>query len=218
MGPLAETVGRARQRWGDFVPDGPSQAETEDQALIERRETSAPWADRAYASARAEVFLAALALHKALIAAQAIVLEANLAALMDMLTGAAQADGATALAAWQSFFLVVPVVSVPLEAAGSLFAGLRGGALGWLLAQTDGQVTARDLHAVLKLTDRAVLAGDATLGGPAAAADQTARFGSQLPAGTWIATPLRVVRGQERTVINLRNDLTYDGLLIPNRD
>jgi hypothetical protein len=218
MGPLAETVGRARQRWGDFVPDGPSQAETEDAALIERRETSAPWADRTYVSARAEVFLAALALHKALIAAQASVLEANLAALMDMLTGAAQCDSATALAAWQSFFLVVPVVSVPLEAAGPLFTGLAGGALGWLLAQTDGQATTKDMHAALRLADRAVLAGDATLGGAAAAADQTARHGTRLPAGTWVATPLRVVRGQERTVINLRNDITYDGLLIPNRD
>jgi hypothetical protein len=218
MGPLAETVGRARQRWGDFVPDGPSQAETEDAALIERRETSAPWADRAYVLARAEVFLAALALHKALIAAQADVFEANLAALLDLLTGEAEADEATALAAWRTFFLVVPVVAVPLEAAGSLFAGIGGGNLGWLLAHTDALVAAHDVRAALRLADRAVLAGDATLGGAAAAADQTARYGTSLPAGTWVGTPLRVVRGQERAVINLRNDLTYDGLLIPNRD
>jgi hypothetical protein len=84
LGPLAEAVAAARQLWGDHVPDGPSQAETEDAALIEWRETSAPWADDEYATARAEVFLAALELHKALITAQADVFAANLGALMDL--------------------------------------------------------------------------------------------------------------------------------------
>ncbi len=71
IGPLAEAVALARQRWGDHVPDGRAQAETEDAALIEWRETSAPWADEEYAASRAEVFLAALDLHKTLIAARA---------------------------------------------------------------------------------------------------------------------------------------------------
>ena len=86
IGPLAEAVAAARQAWGDHVPDGPSQAETEDLALIEWRETFAPWADEDYATARAEVFLAALELHKALITAQADVFAANLGALMDLLS------------------------------------------------------------------------------------------------------------------------------------
>ena len=85
IGPLAEAVALARQRWGDHVPDGPAQAETEDAALIEWRETSAPWADEEYAASRAEVFLAALDLHKTLIAARADVFSANLGALMDLL-------------------------------------------------------------------------------------------------------------------------------------
>ena len=85
IGPLAEAVALARQRWGDHVPDGPAQAETEDAALIEWRETSAPWADEEYAASRAEVFLAALNLHKTLIAARADVFSANLGALMDLL-------------------------------------------------------------------------------------------------------------------------------------
>ena len=85
IGPLAEAVALARQRWGDHVPDGPAQAETEDAALIEWRETSAPWADEEYAASRAEVFLAALDLHKTLIAARADVFAGNLGALMDLL-------------------------------------------------------------------------------------------------------------------------------------
>src|ERR1700722_18913322 len=86
MAPVAEAVTAARQRWGDHVPAGPSQAETEDPALIEWRETMAPWADEEDANARAQVFVAALELHKALIAAQAEVFEANLAALMELIS------------------------------------------------------------------------------------------------------------------------------------
>ena len=86
MAPLAEAVTAARQRWGDHVPAGPSQAETEDPALIEWRETMAPWADEEYANARAQVFVAALELHKALIAARPEVFEANLAAFMELIS------------------------------------------------------------------------------------------------------------------------------------
>ncbi|MGH3209619.1 MAG: hypothetical protein ACRDNO_17855, partial [Trebonia sp.] len=102
MEPLAVVAAAARQRWGDCVPVGPSQAETEDPALIEWRETSAPWADEEYAKARAEAFIAALELHKALIVAQADVFEANLAALMELIAmdpgpaGDADAEGAGA--------------------------------------------------------------------------------------------------------------------------
>ena len=189
MAPLAEAVTAARQRWGDHVPAGPSQAETEDPALIEWRETMAPWADEEYANARAQVFVAALELHKALIAARAEVFEANLAALMELISadpGPAQADrdsvsaapgsaGApdgdrtalddVLLAAWRSFFLVVPVVRVPFEAAGSLFDGLGPGALGWLLAGAADQLPAGDVPGLTRRFDRAVFAGDTRAGG-----------------------------------------------------
>ncbi len=34
----------------------------------------------------------------------------------------------------------------------------------------------------------------------------------------WVGTPLRVVRGQDRTTVNRRNDLAYDGLLVTGQD
>ena len=64
MAELQERVAQVRRRWGSHVPDGPSQEETEDAALIERREKSAAWADEEFTAARTELFLAALALHK----------------------------------------------------------------------------------------------------------------------------------------------------------
>ena len=178
MAPLAEAITAARQRWGDHVPAGPSQAETEDPALIEWRETMAPWADEEYANARAQVFVAALELHKALIAAQAEVFEANLAALMELISGGPVSSGGPAdvlRAAWRSFFLVVPVVRVPFETAGPLFDGLGPGSLGWLLAAAD-QPAADDVPGLMRSFDRAVFAGGSVQA-------ENSRYGTWLPTG-----------------------------------
>jgi hypothetical protein len=255
MEPLVAVVAAARQQWGDCVPVGPAQAETEDPALIEWRETSAPWSDDEYAKARAELFIAALELHKALIVAQADTFEANLAALMELIssdTESAADDGAAGLAdvrraAWRSFFLAVPVVQVPFEGAGPLLGGLAPGTLGWLLAAGADQFAAEDVTQLLPCFDRAVFAGDtvlaaprpeiaATVGlsGPAQCtaqdlADQLVRYGTWLsgePSARpcddteprWVGMPLRVVRGQDRTTVDRRNDLGYDGLLIADRE
>ena len=214
MARLREPVVRARQRWSDQVPDGPAQAETEDAALIERREKSPAWADEEYASARTELFLAALALHKTLIAAEAETVERNLGALMDLLSAeGGQPPAEIALAAWQSFFLVVPVVRVAFEAVGSLFAGLGRGSVGWLLATSAGELAPQQVLGGLWRANRAVLVGDSlreeptvmlpwaaqhalakALGAaeeqpPACAsaqrlADRTARYGTWLRTGT----------------------------------
>ena len=197
IGPLAEAVALARQRWGDHVPDGPAQAETEDAALIEWRETSAPWADEEYAASRAEVFLAALDLHKTLIAARADVFAGNLGALMDLLcadpsptpapvqtqdapAGAAEDDtqAAAIAAAWQTLFLVVPVVHMPFGAIEPLFAGLGPTSLGWLLADHAERLPGWQARGILGRLDRAVLAGDTAGSGEAAAGgDSGARSG-----------------------------------------
>jgi hypothetical protein len=34
----------------------------------------------------------------------------------------------------------------------------------------------------------------------------------------WVGMPLRVVRGQDRTTVDRRNDLAYDGLLVTDRE
>jgi hypothetical protein len=234
MEPLAAEVAAARQWWGDHVPAGPSQAETEDPALIEWRETTAPWADEEYANARVQAFIAALELHKALIATRAEIFEANLAALMELIaddpgtTGETAPDdearGAALLAAWQSFFLVIPVVQVPFEATGALLDGLGPASLGWLLAADAEQLPADEATGLLGRFGRAVLAGDGT-----ELSDRVVRYGTWLSAGSseapddteprWVGMPLRVVRGQDRVTVDRRNDdLDYDGLLITGRE
>lgn len=73
------------QRWGDHVPDGPEYAETVEPEQIQHREKSAPWADVEFTAARTELFLAALALHKALILAEASTFRRNLAGRLTLL-------------------------------------------------------------------------------------------------------------------------------------
>ncbi|MCL2584100.1 MAG: hypothetical protein FWE35_16775 [Streptosporangiales bacterium] len=205
MEALQAPAAAARKRWGDHVPEGPSYAETEDAALIERRENSAPWSDPEYASARTSAFLAALALHEAWIRANAGVVEANLSAWAEMVSGrpgpagpeesAGPPPAEVALAAWQTFFLVVPVVSVSLGSAGALLDGLGPDSLGWLLADGCGGVPPRHLAGVLWRARRAVVAGCPD---PGSAGDDCAltraaratRFGTLLPDGTWTGLPL----------------------------
>jgi hypothetical protein len=198
MDALQAPVAAARKRWGDHVPEGPSYAETEDTALIERRENSAPWSDPEFAAARAGLFLAALTLHRSMIRANARVLEANLAAWADIVSGdgpAGRPPPEVTLAAWQSFFLVVPVVSVSFDAIGSLLAGLGRGSVGWLLAAGAGEVPPRHMAGALWRANRAVLAGTPASGGEEeesalSLAARATRFGTWLPDGTWTGLPL----------------------------
>jgi hypothetical protein len=210
MDALHAAAATARRRWGDHMPEGPSYAETEDAALIELRESSAPWADLEFTTARTELFFAALALHKSLVHANADVFETNLSVWTDIVSGTECPPPAVTLAVWQSLFLVVPVVSTTFASVGSLLSGLGRDRIGWLLASGTEGVPARHVAGALWRTRHAVLAGsleDVSLGdasldeasldedspGDASAlhlAVRTARFGTSLPDGTWTGLPL----------------------------
>ena len=208
MDRLHAPVAAARARWGDHVPEGPSYAEIEDDALIELRESATPWADPEFAAARAGLFFAALALHKSFICANADIFEANLSAWADIVRGTQRPPPAAVLAAWQSFFLVVPVVSTTFTSVGSLLADLGHSSLGWLLADDADGVPSRHVAGALWRTRHAVFGGcpaeshglDAVdglswIGGPAGAsawdfASRTARLGTLLPDGSWTGVPL----------------------------
>ena len=142
---------------------------------------------------------------------------------------------------------MVPAVHVPFDAAGSLFDGVGADSLGWLLAAGADRLAADDVPGLLDGFHRAVFAGDTVLAAarpeiaetagisvPAQAtaqdlADRVVRYGTWLPTGPppgpyddaeprWVGMPLRVVRGQDRTTVDRRNDLAYDGLLITDRE
>lgn len=105
---LNRLIQSARQQWGDHVPVGAEYAAASSETLVEQRERSAPWADPEFGAARTELFLAALRLHKAFIAAEARTIRRNLSALMDVLDGKGRPTQKALLAAWQTLFWSSP--------------------------------------------------------------------------------------------------------------
>jgi AAA domain len=156
-----QQIGSARTRWGAHIPDGPEYAETRCGEAIEQRELSAPWADAEFTSARTELFIAALRLHKTFITSQAAVFRKNLNALADILDGGKGRPPATAvLATWQTFFLVVPVVSSAFASIDRLFAGLSRESLGWTLIDEAGQAAPQQAIGAIWRARRTVVVGD----------------------------------------------------------
>lgn len=128
----------------------------------ESRETVALWTDPDWNAARSELFLAALALHKTFLQHTATEMRRNLQAAMDVVGGDAPRDISedAALAAWQSLFFVVPVVSTTFASYARVFAHLGREALGWLLIDEAGQATPQNAVGALWRTKRVVAVGD----------------------------------------------------------
>ena len=108
-------------------------------------------------------------------------------------------------------------------------------------------MSAEVLPGLLDCFHRAVFTGDTVLAAPGQEiaealgisvpaqataqdlADRVVRYGTWVPAGPsrvsrgdaeprWVGMPLRVVRGQDRSTVDRRNDLAYDGLLVTDRE
>ncbi|MFI8503545.1 DEAD/DEAH box helicase [Streptomyces sp. NPDC085524] len=150
------TVAEARGRWEEFVPQ--ESWLTDDQA----RELAAPWSDPEVTQARTEVFLAGLELHRAFLRCTARTMYANLMAAMDAVTGAVprSVPEAHLRAAWQSLFLVVPVVSTTFASLDRVFGRLGPEALGWLFVDEAGQATPQMAVGGMWRAQRTVVVGD----------------------------------------------------------
>ncbi|MFD8478868.1 DEAD/DEAH box helicase [Kitasatospora sp. NPDC059673] len=152
---MREAAESGRKRWGGHVPDPAVDDE-------EARELSSPWADEEISAARTEVFLAALGLHKAFLRCTARTMLENLRAAMDVVRGAAPGSvpEEARLAAWQSLFLVVPVLSTTFASLDRVFTGLGPEALGWLFIDEAGQASPQMAVGGLWRARRAVVVGD----------------------------------------------------------
>jgi hypothetical protein len=128
----------------------------------EQRELSAPWTDAAWNAARTRLFLAALELHRAFLAAEADQMRKNLHGAMDVLRGDVPPDAPrTAVrAAWQSLFFVVPLVSTTFASVDRVFSHLGRESLGWLFIDEAGQATPQQAVGALWRAQRAVIIGD----------------------------------------------------------
>lgn len=131
-------------------------------ALPQSEQEQTPlWPDDDWLAARAEVFLAALDLHRALVTALAKTFKTNLELLARTLArepGAPPSDAE--YAAWQTLFLLIPVVSTTFASCGRLFASLGCESLGWALIDEAGQALPQAAVGTLWRVERAVVVGD----------------------------------------------------------
>ncbi|GAA1411609.1 hypothetical protein GCM10009639_63400 [Kitasatospora putterlickiae] len=103
----------------------------------------------------------ALDLHRAFVAANAKRVRGNLLVLTELMAGTnGPVPDEEVLRAWQTLFLLVPVVSTTFSSIGSMFARLGRGALGWVLVDEAGQATPQAAVGALWRARRAVLVGD----------------------------------------------------------
>ncbi|MER5358580.1 ATP-binding protein [Streptomyces sp. NPDC002785] len=156
---LLATLEAALERWGTCIP---GQEERGERTEEDARELSSPWSDPEFTRARTRLFLAAMDLHRAFIEGAADRMRKNLDAAMDVLCGDAPKTlkPEVVLAAWQSLFLALPVVSTTFASLDRMFAGLGPRSLGWMLIDEAGQATAQMPVGALWRARRGVIVGD----------------------------------------------------------
>lgn len=125
------------------------------------QELGSPWSDEAWSTARSDLFLRALDLHRAFVAGAAKKVRGNLQVLMELMAGTnGHVPDEEVEHAWRTLFLLVPVVSTTFSSIGSMFARLGRESIGWILVDEAGQATPQAAAGALWRARRAVLVGD----------------------------------------------------------
>lgn len=107
----------------------------------DNRELCAPWLDEEIDRARSELFFAALKLHQDFFVAAGGQFLDGLRSAVDVV-GAEhppKLEAEKLLAAWQLFFLAVPLVSTSFASAGRMLGNLGTSSIGWLFIDEAGQ-------------------------------------------------------------------------------
>lgn len=152
---LSHTVAADSERYGPCYPDRRWLTDND------RRELHGAWQHPDLNRARADLFLAALELHRAFLA-NASGIRQGLMGSLDVMLGAAPAnlDARARLAAWQLLFLAVPLISSTFASVGRMLRGLDRAALGWLLIDEAGQATPQAAVGAIWRSQRVIAVGD----------------------------------------------------------
>lgn len=110
--------------------------------------------------ARAEVFAAAVSVHKAFLGGAKAEARRNLSLALRMLSGKTRPDADEALDLWASLALLVPVVSSTFAAFGRCFATMPAGGIGWLVVDEAGQAVPQAPVGALMRAKRVLVVGD----------------------------------------------------------
>jgi hypothetical protein len=152
---LADQMRGDRERFGRTYPG----AEWLDDDV--ERELNAPWQDPEFNRARSDLLIRALEVHKAFLA-NAADMSRTMRACLEVVVGAAprNLDPDARRAAWQLFFLAVPLVSTTFASVARMLHGLPGEALGWLFVDEAGQATPQAAVGAIWRSRRVLAVGD----------------------------------------------------------
>ncbi len=128
----------------------------------EELQVIAPWISEKLHRKREELFVAALAVHKAFIDASAGKIFHNLSILMDSFGGPPRDEVTRKYLGdlWSTLFLVVPVLSSTFASVERMFGDLATGSIGWLLIDEAGQALPQAAVGSLMRAKRAIVVGD----------------------------------------------------------
>jgi hypothetical protein len=128
-----------------------------------KRHQATPWFSPSTQRLCDEVFISAMAMHRAFIDAAAKPLRHNLGALMNVFTTQTlQGSEKQALLPdlWASLFLVVPLISTTFASVNRMLGKLPPESLGWLFVDEAGQALPQAAVGALLRTCRAIVVGD----------------------------------------------------------
>ncbi|HQU85494.1 MAG TPA: AAA domain-containing protein, partial [Pyrinomonadaceae bacterium] len=121
----------------------------------------APWLDKKLNKLRARLFLQAMKLHEVFIRVARNKISKNLNLWTNILGGNLPLEKNEYFRyLWQTFFLVVPVVSTTFASFGRMFADLGRESLGWLLIDEAGQAVPQAAVGAIWRAKNSVIVGD----------------------------------------------------------
>jgi hypothetical protein len=124
---------------------------------------SCPWISDSLHRKREELFIAALAVHRAFIDASAQKVLHNLSVLMNFFSSGSMKDETkrTLLSdLWSTLFLVVPVISTTFASVDRMLGDLPAGSVGWLLVDEAGQASPQSAVGGILRAKRSIIVGD----------------------------------------------------------
>lgn len=154
---LAELRGRVDTDKTEIGPSYPGDSWTG-----EARELHSPWLDAELDVARSELFLAALQLHQEFLANAAAEMSHGLRAALEIVAGGGpgKLEPEKRQAAWQLFFMVVPLVSTTFASFGRMFGEIGPESIGWVLVDEAGQASPQYAAGAIWRAQRVVAVGD----------------------------------------------------------
>jgi hypothetical protein len=155
---LFRKVGAARLGLGDKLVD--------EQLFGRSHKTlnlAAPWTPDSLNRKREDLFIAAMAVHRAFIDMAPQKIMHNLGAMMNvLLSGSPKDDAKRKLMGdlWSTLFLVVPVISTTFASVDRMFGDLPAGSIGWLLIDEAGQALPQAAAGAVMRARRSIVVGD----------------------------------------------------------